>query len=220
LFLLAQLNLNQLPPLEGFPQSGLLQFFIASGDTHGMNLTDLVCGGGHTVLYHPDPPTTPPPGEPNHPDAPRADEAIKDLDLPFLTARPIALTGQAVRDPLSYTDFRFVGLGRELMRSDPAAWPDLAPWLAPGRLAPELAASFDKAFGRSGHRLGGHPFFVGDDPRAMPRYSGFTTLLAQIDSDLSVGLNWGDSGVCNFFIEPDRLAASDFSRVLYHWDCY
>ena len=31
---------------------------------------------------------------------------------------------------------------------------------------------------------------------------------------------WRDSGVCNFFIRPENLAKRDFSRVLYHWDCY
>ena len=31
---------------------------------------------------------------------------------------------------------------------------------------------------------------------------------------------WGDSGVCNFFINKDKLKNLDFSDVLYNWDCY
>lgn len=35
-----------------------------------------------------------------------------------------------------------------------------------------------------------------------------------------IGLEWGDGGVCNFFINADDLANHDFSNVLYNWDCY
>ncbi|ETJ18863.1 hypothetical protein Q604_UNBC18576G0001, partial [human gut metagenome] len=31
---------------------------------------------------------------------------------------------------------------------------------------------------------------------------------------------WGDGGVCNFFINKDKLKNLDFSDVLYNWDCY
>ena len=31
---------------------------------------------------------------------------------------------------------------------------------------------------------------------------------------------WGDCGVCNFFINKDKLKNLDFSDVLYNWDCY
>ena len=30
---------------------------------------------------------------------------------------------------------------------------------------------------------------------------------------------WGDCGVGNFYIHPDDLAARDFSRVIFEWDC-
>jgi uncharacterized protein YwqG len=43
-------------------------------------------------------------------------------------------------------------------------------------------------------------------------------LLLQLDSDEE--MMWGDSGIANFFIDPDDLRRGDFSRVAYHWDCY
>jgi uncharacterized protein YwqG len=199
----------------------LLQFFIAGGDTHGMHLTDLASGAGHAVLYHPDAPAdlSEANGDP-HPDAPDVSAQIEDLDLPFLTDRPVRLAGVAVTAPLSYTDSRFAARARELIDADWASWSWMESWLGPSRPTRDLTEGFDEVFGRGGHLFGGLPFFAGDDPRAMPSYAGFSTLLLQIDSDDSAGLTWGDGGVCDFFIEPGRLAARDFSRVLYHWDCY
>ncbi|MDR2453974.1 MAG: DUF1963 domain-containing protein [Bifidobacteriaceae bacterium] len=207
LFHLAQLNLAQLPPLPGWPPSGLLQFFIAGGDTHGMRLEDLACGAGHAVLYHPEPAQAPawgawPPGP--HPDAPAQARPIRDLELPFVAERAARLAARPVTVPLCRTDCR--SQLRALDLANPAAgaagwpyWPQAAAW--------------------RGHLAGGNPFFLGDDPRAMPAYASFTTLLLQLDSDPAAALNWGEGGLCNFFIEPERLAALDFSRVLYHWDC-
>jgi hypothetical protein len=224
LSLLAQLNLGQLPAVPAFPRSGVLQFFIAAGETHGMHLTNLASGAGHAVLYHPEAPEAPAAGRgAPHPDAPDVAAQIEDLELPFLTDQAVALAGEAVTVPLSYTDFRFPARARELLgRAGTSAgeWDWLGGWLGPVRPGQELAEGSETVFGRGGHLLGGLPYFAGDDPRTMPHYSSFTTLLLQIDSDVDAGLAWGDGGVCNFFIEPDRLAALDFSRVLYHWDCY
>jgi hypothetical protein len=225
LFLLAQLNLGQLPALPGFPETGILQFFIAGGDTHGMHLANLASGAGHRVLYHPEAPAAPlvddgPTGLGAHPDAPDVAAPIAELDLPFEADRPVRLSGQLTTAPLSYTDSGFAARGRELLAADPDSWSPLRPWLAPGGPPATLTDEFDHAFGRGGHTLGGAPFFAGDDPRVMPAYSGHTVLLLQVDSDPAAGLNWGDRGICHFFIEPARLAARDFSRVVYHWDCY
>src|SRR5689334_2067462 len=40
LFLLAQLNFSEMPPLEGYPSSGYLQFYIANDDEYGFNSKD------------------------------------------------------------------------------------------------------------------------------------------------------------------------------------
>lgn len=38
LFLLAQLNFSEIPPLDGFPEEGILQFYIADDDLYGLKL--------------------------------------------------------------------------------------------------------------------------------------------------------------------------------------
>ncbi|MCL2424249.1 MAG: DUF1963 domain-containing protein [Micrococcales bacterium] len=73
-----------------------------------------------------------------------------------------------------------------------------------------------------GHHIGGYPLSIQGDPRECnDDFAGHTTLLFQLDSDDATGIEilWGDMGVGNFFIQPDRLAALDFSNVLYNWEC-
>ena len=47
---LAQLNLAKLPPLEGYPTEGLLQFFIADDDLLGLEYNKLAGGSGSFVV--------------------------------------------------------------------------------------------------------------------------------------------------------------------------
>ena len=79
-------------------------------------------------------------------------------------------------------------------------------------------------FADSGHKLGGYPFFVQDDPRPLnlsqPNKENYTLLL-QIDTDGNeiIDIMWGDCGIGNFFIKRSMLKKLDFSDVIYNWDC-
>ena len=46
-------------------------------------------------------------------------------------------------------------------------------------------------------------------------------LLLQLDSEDNneIEILWGDSGICNFFINQSALSQLDFSDVFYNWDC-
>lgn len=66
----------------------------------------------------------------------------------------------------------------------------------------------------NGSSLGGYAIFWNEiliDP-ADPRIT-----LATIDQDGT--FEWGDAGVGNFYIHPDDLAARNFDRVEFAWDC-
>jgi uncharacterized protein YwqG len=65
-------------------------------------------------------------------------------------------------------------------------------------------------------QVGGYAVFTQEDPRAV---DSPLVLLLQLGSDDEAEMMWGDSGIANFFIDPDDLAKADFSRVLYNWDC-
>ena len=70
------------------------------------------------------------------------------------------------------------------------------------------------------HQIGGYPYFTQDDPRE--ENSKYNFLLFQLDSEYwqdHYKVIWGDSGICNFFINLERLKKLDFSDILYNWDC-
>lgn len=69
----------------------------------------------------------------------------------------------------------------------------------------------------SGSKLLGYAEFTQEDPRNSSEYKQYDTLLLQIDSEGPI--MWGDSGICNFFINKEDLIQKDFSNVLYNWDC-
>ena len=68
----------------------------------------------------------------------------------------------------------------------------------------------------SGCKILGYPEFVQGDPRDYSEDETYGTLLLQIDSGGPI--MWGDSGICNFFINTEDLKNKDFSNVLYNWD--
>lgn len=71
-----------------------------------------------------------------------------------------------------------------------------------------------------GCRIGGYATFSQDDPR-MSKPNEDWQLLFQMDSVNEHGFDimWGDVGVANFFIRPNDLAALNFDRIWYNWDC-
>ena len=74
---------------------------------------------------------------------------------------------------------------------------------------------YDNINSGTGSKLLGYPYFTQGNPELEPKYD---TLLFQLDSDYEF-LNWGDSGVGNFFINSKKLKKKDFSDVIYTWDC-
>lgn len=207
--LLAQINFSEMPVLAGFPAVGMLQFFLDDRDPQGMYGLDLddPTDGGFAVIFH---------------SQVLEDDSCVGASCTCWSDGPVwgegGLTGVLSRQPISVSDWRFDDLWlalRQSMGTD--VLPDWAGDVVHGR--------FPFA---GGHRMGGYPAFTQDDPRypgpgpfAGKRLDRYTTLLLQLDSDEAdgVAIGWGDAGVGNFFIEPERLAALDFSRVLYNWDC-
>ncbi|MGK7874924.1 MAG: YwqG family protein, partial [Xenococcaceae cyanobacterium] len=51
LYLLAQINFAEVPPLEGFPEKGILQFYIADDDLYGLDFDDPTQQSGFRIFY-------------------------------------------------------------------------------------------------------------------------------------------------------------------------
>lgn len=203
LCLLAQINFSEVPKLEGFPEKGILQFFVdATDDLIGMEDCDGVCHQNKfRVIYYPE--------VKDHSEELMQDFSAFQLSehdenmLPFEGA--YAMTFTQYKQLPTVCDFGF-----ELIVKDEH-----------GEVSDELLEwCYDNLDGE-GHRIGGYPYFTQDDPRAYQQDLQDYILLFQLASDCD-GENeimWGDCGVGNFFIHPDDLKNLDFSKVLYYWDC-
>lgn len=211
--LLAQINFEEMPFLEGFPATGMLQFYISDGGMYGLNFEELTLQKGFRVLYHE-----------------RVDEETELISaLPFneekgdKEAFPVSdelkLNFELGEMPMGGGDFRFDKLVldayNEVYPSNQVSSLE--------RISEEITDGVYDQLEGGGHHIGGYPMFTQIDPREYhENLRGHTVLLFQLDSEETkdYSILWGDSGVCHFFIKPEDLARRDFSNVLYNWDCY
>ncbi len=221
---LAQINFAKLPPMEGFPEKGILQFFVGcdGDDIIGMDFDDGFNQNRFRVIYH--------------------SNIVEDVSQLY-----------SANDMPSFDsdDFMFPFKGKFLLR---AAEPEQQPISASDyNFQKVVLAAYNKVFGTSydsvfggadsnsiyqhdhelcdllyetrsvgGAAVGGYPYFTQSDPREYGEEpQKCEIMLFQLDSegDGADEIIWGDCGVGNFFISRENLAALDFSKVLYNWDC-
>lgn len=209
LFLLAQINFSEVPPLDGFPERGILQFYIADDYLYGLDLDTSADVDNPTVedrfkiIYFPQPDF-------------RVENIITNYDfLPELEFIPVngccSLQFTKKYAPISTTDYQFIELLREEINQL--------------FMNHEIEDEYREISHSFGHKIGGYPYFTQDDVRKYSSNSDQKQkpdiLLFQMDSDRNetVDIMWGDNGVCNFFIDKSALRELDFSKVLYNWDC-
>jgi uncharacterized protein YwqG len=199
LYFLAQINFEETPALAGFPNRGLLQFFVFDDPMYGWAGWGNPSGGRFKVLYYPD--------------LVRDPEALT-TDFSFLRPYadpPLALEtglglsfslGQEFPGPMDYRFDQHFGqrFFQRFGEDEEEVWDFF----------------FRLSESNSCHKIGGYAYFTQEDPRTpeLP-----LQLLLQLDSDSAIGLQWGDMGIAHFFIPPADLTAMDFSNVSYHWDC-
>ena len=230
LYLLAQINCAEVPPLPDFPHRGMLQFFISPYATlvhlWGLDYHHPDRQDYFRVLYYPEVHTDPA--------AVQQDFAF----LPPLPTPPAAMTWTqkllglfkkpALHLPFQYPCAMHFTAGEQLVPLDDAALhlsgagvpdADAGNWF--DVLDDDATEAYFAAVSHEGHRLGGYAHHVQEDLRIVENspYRDYVLLL-QLDSDEANGMMWGDLGVCHFYIHPDDLRRRDFSRVLYNWECY
>lgn len=205
LILLAQLDFGEMPSSSQYPASGLLQFFIGGDDHYGANFegefseASLSRQRNFRVVYWP-----------NTSGASQALPVTVDGQAiaPHSPGSPRRMRFTAGMERLSSADYRFGPLVGGNAYETFEAWAK-----ANGHDEGIVDDIFQRLEG-GGHKFGGYPHFTQSDPRQ----GGPLELLLQLDTDEH--MMWGDSGVAGFFIDPADLARGDFSRVMYHWDCY
>ncbi|MEJ9248411.1 DUF1963 domain-containing protein, partial [Bacillus thuringiensis] len=138
---------------------------------------------------------------------------LNTLDLEnFIIPKAAKLKFELAYQPVTPRDYRF-----EMIFSDNIDWEEIVD----EENNTELGELYDDLCKDQGHKIGGYPFFTQTDPREWEeKYQQHDILLLQIDTDDSLNIMWGDSGVANFFIRKEDLLNLDFSNVIYNWDCY
>ena len=214
MFPLAQLNFAEIPPLEGFPTKGWLQFYISTNDNFGIDFHHRTSQRDFRVLY------------------------FEDIDINNVQTGFDFISNESMYDnsPVSIQHALSFHKAEEYVGAHDIAFRKTigmgARTLAQsvGSSANDLLSELYEALPAHGHKIGGYAYFGDRDPRAdkkyqeqIPRFDEYILLL-QIASvpPASTGaapdIMWANNGVGNFFIHPDHLRKRDFTSVAYNWD--
>lgn len=196
---LAQIDFACLPPLPGFPQTGVVQVFLpVDDDLMGMGVDDpadstvvvLARANGACTVRH-------------------ANARATDEDCsPFLRGpvrdEGVALAPTPFTDPLRPEHWEVAArLDGNYGRLGYAEWEHTL--VDQAEVAPRA------------HHVGGYPVFVQTDFREAGYFDDYDTCLLHLTSDDH--LQWGDVGEANLLIRSADLARGDFSKVIFWWDC-
>ena len=213
LYLLAQINCEDIDGLPDFPHTGMLQFFISDDDLYGCPFTvPSPQKDWRTVYYH----------EIDRSVDASAIAAIY-ADQPKAGLSPVdkecKMTFALSQEGLTTGDYRYEQLFLK-------RWKGTFPEEKADNIFDLDTDLYDEIFDEANEvtelcsKMGGYPYFTQFDPRSEET-SQYDTLLFQLDTDMrkEIGVMWGDAGVGNFFINRENLKKLDFSDVLYNWDC-
>jgi len=197
LFLLAQISCEDLPELEDFPKQGILQFYIADDDMYGLDLDEPTDQHNFRVLYFEE-----------------IDEKNRQRDFSFLPVfedmpfeEKYSLTFKKEVGSVSPEDIHF----DDVFGEAPHTFFDQF-----GADADPVRREYRRFAQGPGHKMGGYAHFTQEDPRFEIDEFADAILLLQIDSKNDI--EWGDTGIANFFILPEDLRNRDFSNVMFNWD--
>jgi len=219
LVLLAQINFEEVPKLEGFPDSGILQFFIQAGmnSKHiwGMNIYNkepwdpteyfekLRKQDYFRVIYYPK-------SELEESQSRSPYRIYNGHDIPI--SDQMRLKFSIEYEYVNIDDYQFskyFGLDAQDFhdKHENVGW--------------EVLDRFYRSLNVDAPaKMGGYGRFVQGDPREVAPEGEDWLVLLNIDS-VPVGnseILWGDAGIATFMIEASDLMNLDFTRVAYYWD--
>jgi len=189
MLLLAQLNFAEIPALSGFPTTGILQLFISA--------TEWYDSEDYQVLYH------------------ATTAAEPTIDFSFLPSDLYKDSPVYTEHVLAFSAATEYG-GAEDCRFD-MSFGGKDYYEYQEMLTEEQKQELDDCCNNSGHRLGGYAFFTQGDPREYDASQAADVQLLQIDTDEQI--MFGDSGLAHLFISPAALAAKQFDKAYFYWDC-
>lgn len=189
MILWAQINFSEVPELENYPTSGILQFYVAATNWYDTN--------NYKIMFH---------------------EEVKEefqTNFTFLTEdlyKESPIDREHQLKFVKQIDFGGTEDNRFSMRFDGKEF-----WEFNDTLLNTEREQIEKLFDGAGHKIGGYAYFTQGDPREYNKGQKDDLLLLQIDTDENI--MFGDSGVANFFINDQDLINKDFSKAWFYWDC-
>ncbi len=188
---LCALYCSELPPLEDFPQKGILRFFLTDNEDLALDSRNPTNQNRFRVLYQEEEALLPGKNPPISAFFPIREQYFLQFSL-------------EAQQPMSVCSWEYHKACSLLNLAEDDD---------------QIIELLEQSFPADGHRIGGYPKFTQDDPRSAKGLQMFDTLLLQLDAKDPV-VEIGDCGVLNFFIPKENLKKLDFSEVLYWWDCY
>ena len=216
LFMLAQINCEQLPENTLYPKKGLLQFWIATTEAplYGLDYEAPCSNDFKRVIHYP---TF---GEALPIDDFINDYTFDDENLPFNFKRQFALHFKKDTESISLEERAasqfFFEKWNEAFSTHITTIDEFFDEV-PDDICEEINAYLLKE--PTGHKIGGYPYFIEYDPRK--ENAPHTFLLLQIDIDNIEGeeICWGNfGGIANFFISSEDLDNCKFDNIFFHWE--
>ena len=208
--MLAQLNFSTLPKIDGFPTTGMMQFFVHDTEYETIGSDDRV-----KVIYH-------------DRILPKAQWATINetrttintkLEDGYSPIYGVYYPKAYVHDmPINeycygYEDLLCKYINDEFKKSYKSY--DEIPSIIKARIG-KVWRHLENDDSYANCRIGGYPYFTQCDPREGD--SKYDILMLQLDSDN--GMMWGDCGVANFFTSAAAMKSKNFDKkVLFTWDC-
>lgn len=192
LILLAQINFSEMPKLEGFPSDGILQLYFSSTEWWDMS-------GAEKIIYL---------TSDDLKKSPRTDFSF--IDIKFYEELPVWKIHK-----LNFKISIDTGNSEDCQFSFDFGGKDY--WDFEESLNENDKESFNNYFSSEGHKIGGYAYFTQGDPRDYGKDQKDDIQLLQIDTDEEI--MFGDSGIGHIFISPENLAAKNFDKAYFYWDC-
>ena len=216
MLMLMQVNCAQAGLKAPLPQQGMLQWFISTNPElmYGCRGNYDETGEGFRIVYHEDiEGDSTCPGAPAHDSV---DEMLTPVKREVTIDFVLEVTSMGVNDG-HFNDI-FFEIVKEITGEDSSdkMWYEY--------LDNDGCLYFEQNMGmkRPHHQMLGYPVYSQEEARRD--VNAHDTLLFQLDSQFSPIdrkelVMWGDMGSGFIFINHDDLAALDFSRPYYCWDC-
>ena len=190
LIMIAQINFEELPKLEGLPKDGILQLFLFSEDWYEDE---------YKIVYH------------------SKEDLNRDFieDFSFLSEKDYKESPVFKIHNLFFE--KGTDSGGIIDEQFDFRFGDKDIWDFMETLSEEQESQLVKYFDATGHKIGGYAEFTQSDPREYEEERRSDVHILQIDVDDEI--MFGDSGIGHIFIDKESLQNRDFSKAYFYWDC-